>query len=143
MVEDLNYTEILEVLVTNLRDIGEFDIADKNNYLIFDEDNEPRLPNDKTLITEMLNAFDRKLSIEDKTNYYKAIDRINRVLKKGNVRATTIEEVIVSDEFNEYKFSSEQMIDLSEIRDEVNKLLEKLNSNNPTPQRNNTRKMGR
>lgn len=90
-MNDEDYAAVIEYLTGRLREVGLNELADEDRYFELDADTgSVRLPAPNKILVEMLDAFQRHLSICDRATYKAAMTKISNVLKTG-----IVEEVLV------------------------------------------------
>lgn len=138
---DDDFIALIELLQNQLRDIGEPSLGDMRYYSDRPTEaterppggaGEDRLPA-KQMLLAMLSAFDRHLSVQDRTTFSDATRRIAEVARDFNV-----EEVLFEDDFD---FAQDKVTcnlaeapDLSGIRRDLNSLIGRLNDLRTAPE---------
>jgi hypothetical protein len=107
---DENYIELVRALQAELRQSGLVDLADLDNYMIEDREGR-RLPPWGELFDEMLAAFDRHLSLHDRSTYEEAVT----ILRKAGVEGPVEDVRVRVDERTAEITGIESQISLSQL----------------------------
>jgi len=134
-VEEDDYRYLIAVVQAQLRSIGAADIADDRHYLVANpDDGEARLLEPLDHLLSMLKAFERKLAIEDRRTYQKALSRINERVRGNPIRGA--EYIPVRDGERELlAIDLQRAPELSELRQSLQGLIGSLLESRLPPRR--------
>lgn len=124
-MDDDDYRALIERVRRLLRQVGEPDLADLDNYVRRDpETGEIWRSEPKKQLIEMLEAFDRHLITRDRGTYTQAINALNGSLYRGEVREAVIAPTAGAED--ELPVSLANVPDLSQVRSDLRWLIMQL-----------------
>ncbi|MDR3525574.1 MAG: hypothetical protein P4L66_15900 [Acetobacteraceae bacterium] len=125
-MDDDDFRALIAVLEQELRGAGATDIADPRHYLRPGiEGGEARLLNPQERLVEMLAAFERKLAMEDRATYHKALARMNEALDSDGPQGAVF-ELVREQERTPIVVDLGDAPELGELRDEIGLLITRL-----------------
>jgi len=121
-----DYRALIDILKGQLRAAGAGEIADDRHYLFPDpNDGEPRLMEPLKQLTQMLAAFERKLAMEDRQTFERALGRMNEVLRGERINGA--EYIPARDGDREPRpIDLARAADLTQVREGVQHLIGRL-----------------
>ncbi len=125
-MDDDDFRALIELLQAQLREVGAAELADDRHYLRTDGDGEEaRLFDPQKRLIQMLSAFERKLAVEDRNTYDKALERMDRTLRGEGPRGAVFERARDEDRAA-IRIDLSQAPDLRELRDQISHLIGQL-----------------
>ena len=125
-MDDEDFRALIKLLQGELRAAGAADIADERHYFRLDvEVGEPRLHDPQKRLIEMLRAFERKLAVEDRETYHRALGRMNDTLPGEGPKGAVLELARETDR-DAVIIDLGAAPELGELRREAHRLIEGL-----------------
>ena len=132
-MDDDDFRALIELVCTQLRDVGVEDIADDRHYLVEGRPDAPRMLDPQQHLIQLLKAFERKMSVEDQATYYLALEQLNRSLDGDGPRGAVV-ELTMEQGRDPIVVSLSDAPDLADVRFQTRELIGQLAESGGTPE---------